>query len=35
MEAADAPSAEYPEETDAGESEEPSENRPAPSARAG
>jgi cobaltochelatase CobT len=31
MEAADAPSAEYPEETDAGESEEASENRPAPS----
>jgi cobaltochelatase CobT len=31
MEAADAPSAEYPEESDAGESEEPSENRPAPS----
>ena len=30
MEAADAPSAEFPEETDAGESEEASENRPAP-----
>ncbi len=30
MEAAEAPSAEYPEETDAGESEEPSENRPTP-----
>jgi cobaltochelatase CobT len=31
MEAADAPSAEYPEEADAGESEDPSENRPVPS----
>ena len=31
MEAADAPSAEYPEESDAGESDEPSENRPSPS----
>ena len=31
MEAADAPSAEYPEDSDAGESEEPSENRPVPS----
>ncbi|MDE3177390.1 MAG: cobaltochelatase subunit CobT [Pseudomonadota bacterium] len=31
MEAADAPSAEFPEESDAGESEEASENRPAPS----
>ena len=31
MESADAPSAEYPEESDAGESEEASENRPAPS----
>jgi len=31
MEAADAPSAEYPDESDAGESEEPSENRPTPS----
>ncbi len=31
MEAADAPSAEYPDESDAGESEEPSENRPVPS----
>jgi cobaltochelatase CobT len=31
MEAADAPSAEYPEDADAGESEDPSENRPVPS----
>ena len=31
MEAADAPSAEYPDESDAGESEEASENRPTPS----
>ena len=31
MEAAEAPSSEYPEETDAGESEEASENRPSPS----
>jgi cobaltochelatase CobT len=29
MEAADAPSAEYPEDADAGESEEPNENQPA------
>ena len=34
MEAADAPSAEYPEDSDAGESEEPSENRPVPSGAA-
>jgi cobaltochelatase CobT len=34
MEAADAPSAEFPDEADAGESEEASENRPAPSANA-
>jgi cobaltochelatase CobT len=34
MEAADAPSAEYPEDADAGESEDPSENRPAPSSGA-
>ena len=34
MEAADAPSAEYPEDSDAGESEEPSENRPSPSGAA-
>ncbi len=32
MEAADAPSAEFPEDSDAGESEEASENRPAPPA---
>jgi cobaltochelatase CobT len=31
MEAADAPSAEFPDEADAGESEEASENRPSPS----
>jgi cobaltochelatase CobT len=31
MEAADAPSAEFPDESDAGESDEASENRPAPS----
>ena len=34
MEAADAPSAEYPDESEAGESEEASENRPTPSSAA-
>ena len=31
LDSSDAPSAEFPEEMDAGESEEASENRPAPS----
>ena len=34
MEAADAPSAEFPDESDAGESEEAAENRPSPSSGA-
>ena len=34
MEAADAPSAEFPDEADVGESEEASENRPSPSSAA-